>query len=334
MNWKYISLNDAGFPERDDERPLFFHRDLLLMYAEQKKADCGILLDTQTGVQIPLAIRKMLTFKYAQFLFTPFPSIEAEQEHVLFESALQFLREQLKIDRVIQPHPVAFSKSVPTGSEWCRFGTYQTRLQNKTEEDLLGEFDSKYRKAVQHSVKNGGRVEIGRQVLGDFYTLYTETTQKAGIHRDELSYFENYFNVLGEERVSCAVVYDASDPVGAVFIPYTRHTAWCTHAGSGGPNRLYGAMKHLHWNMMTYLRDRGVERYDLAGVRLNSSNEALAGIFRFKKGFGGELIEGYLWKKDLNAIACHTWDSLVRLKNKGKSPAMDIIDQEKGTISC
>ena len=82
--------------------------------------------------------------------------------------------------------------------------------------------------------------------------------------------------------------------------------------------------------MMKHLKQLGVKRYDLVGVRLKNNDPALEGIFRFKKGFGGDLKTGYLWKTDLNPLEAKLYDYLVRFKNRNKKPAKDIIDQING----
>ena len=65
---------------------------------------------------------------------------------------------------------------------------------------------------------------------------------------------------------------------------------------------------------LKWMRDQGVNQYDLTGVRINSSNETLQGIFKFKKGFGGELKKGYLWKADMNSFKCMIYDLLLLIK--------------------
>jgi lipid II:glycine glycyltransferase (peptidoglycan interpeptide bridge formation enzyme) len=77
---------------------------------------------------------------------------------------------------------------------------------------------------------------------------------------------------------------------------------------------------------MKLMKARGVRRYDFVGVRLNNTNPALEGIFRFKKGFGGDLKAGYLWKTDLDPERSKLYDSLMKVKLRGKKVA-DIIDQ-------
>ena len=49
-----------------------------------------------------------------------------------------------------------------------------------------------------------------------------------------------------------------------------------------------------------------------------------------KARFGGELVEGVLWKMDLNKIKCKLYDKSLNLKLKfiGFKNREDIIDQE------
>jgi lipid II:glycine glycyltransferase (peptidoglycan interpeptide bridge formation enzyme) len=129
------------------------------------------------------------------------------------------------------------------------------------------------------------------------------------------------------------VVYDENGPIGGIYMLWSKYSALCTHAGSGGvESKLYGGMKHLHYAMMLRMKERGVKLYDLVGVRINSSNAALQGVFRFKKGFGGILREGYLWKTDLSPLP-RIYDLVLLLKNRGRKAHGDIIDQERSTAA-
>ncbi|MBL7922868.1 MAG: peptidoglycan bridge formation glycyltransferase FemA/FemB family protein, partial [Bacteroidia bacterium] len=207
------------------------------------------------------------------------------------------------------------------------FGTYITDLSLYPDDDaLLGTFDPKYKKAVQHSMKNGARVVFGKDCYDDFYKLYTHTTTRAGIFRDPPAFFEAQRRLLGDRHTETGVVYDGETAIGGIFMLYSRYAALCTHAGSGGESKLYGGMKYLHFEMMKRLRDAGVRYYDLVGVRIGSKNEALEGVFRFKKGFGGQLKEGFLWKADIAPLNVKLYNFIQKVRNKKISG--DIIDQE------
>ncbi len=85
-------------------------------------------------------------------------------------------------------------------------------------------------------------------------------------------------------------------------------------------------MKFLHYEMMKHLQSKGVQQYDLVGVRIGCQDPALEGIFKFKKGFGGTLKEGYLWKTDLQPSPLVLYDWIQRIRNINLHG--DIIDKE------
>ena len=58
-------------------------------------------------------------------------------------------------------------------------------------------------------------------------------------------------------------------------------------------NRIGWINKVLHWNAMVYFKDKGFEIFDWGGYGNDENNQELAGIDKFKKSFGGEVIEVY-----------------------------------------
>jgi aminoglycoside 3-N-acetyltransferase len=93
----------------------------------------------------------------------------------------------------------------------------------------------------------------------------------------------------------------------------------------------------LNWTTIQLLKKKGVKRYDFVGARLSHiAGSKLEGIQQFKRRFGAELEEGFLWKKDLDIFDCMVFDELVRFsyKLKKQSPLLDIIDEEilKSTV--
>ena len=280
---------------------------------------------------VPLEITGHRLFQHIKLLAPPFRANKeiSADESISFFNDLQYeLKNSGKYIRIAQPHPMAFTSEKPSESKNCEFGTYITYLQNKSDEDLLNEFDVKYKKAVQHSIKNGGCVVIDNNTLNEFYSIYLNTCKRANIYCDSLTYFKNLIAYLPDNTITAIIKDEEGLTIGAAFFIFDNHRAYCTHAGSVGGSKLYGAMKHLHFEVIKWMRDKKVKEYDLTGVRINSNNETLQGIFKFKKGFGGDLKQGYLWKSDLIKWKCHVYDLLVLLKSKGKKH-QDIIDQEQ-----
>jgi len=302
-------------------------------YADFMKQHFGkeVMYFEKNEIIVPLEITGHRFFQQIKLLAAPYRAnkeISADESISFFNDLQHELKKSGKYIRIAQPHPMAFTSEKPINSKWCEFGTYVNHLQNKSDEDLLNEFDVKYKKAVQHSIKNGGNVIIDNNTLNEFYHAYLNTCKRANIYYDDLTYFKNIIAYLPDNTITSIIKDEEGLTIGAAFFIFDNHRAYCTHAGSVGGSKLYGAMKHLHFEVIKWMRDKKVKEYDLTGVRINSNNETLQGIFKFKKGFGGDLKQGYLWKSDLIKWKCHVYDLLVLLKSKGKKNK-DVIDEEQ-----
>ena len=331
---KIYSYTDNNYPSPniifDDNWPVQFIEGFSAFYKDHHNNNVIIIEDTVLKIFIPIRLIKVKQFLFGQILHAPVANaieLNTSQQTNFINQLVTFLKTKKIIHRLIQPHPFGIMLGVADKSTFCKFGTYIISLEGKEDETILNSYDIKYNKAVQHSIKNGGRIAFGRKSFEDFYSMYSATTERAKIHRDSIDYFKSLYSGLGEDHIETGVVYEEDRPIGAIFIIYTKYSALCTHAGSVGETKLYGGMKHLHFEMMKHLRNKGVKNYDLVGVRLYSSNESLQGVFRFKKGFGGVLKEGYLWKIDLSPLPMKIYDFLVGIR-QGKSKQKDIIDQE------
>lgn len=61
-------------------------------------------------------------------------------------------------------------------------------------------------------------------------------------------------------------------------------------------NQIGWINKALHWYAIEYMQKNGFEIFDWGGYSNDKNNKALAGIDKFKKSFGGELVEIYDYK--------------------------------------
>ncbi len=331
---KIFSYTDAAYPSPADvftkESPVQFIKGFSDFYKQFHHNDVYFFYSEKLNAFLPLRLFQVKIFKFGQILHAPICNnveLAADQQQLFFVDLLDFLKSNNFCERLIQPHPFGIMLSVPDKSASCAFGTYINHLQDHTDEELLFTYDPKYRKAVNAAAKGGAEVRFGWSEFASFYNLYSQTTTRAGIHCDAVNYFETLYNCLGDEHLDCGVVYDNQQPIGSILMLYSGYAALCTHAGSGGESKLYGAIKLLHYEMMKRMKARGVKYYDLVGVRIGSTNESLEGVFRFKKGFGGVLKEGYLWKTDIAPLKSKMYDLLLKLKG-GNNALKDIIDQE------
>ena len=315
----------------DDEWPVQFIREFAEFYKFFEEDEVIILHDTALNAYLPIRIIKRNLLRFGQILHAPTSNREElsiENQSLFFEKMMLFIEREKLVHRLEQPHPYGIMLAVPKGAKYCRFGTYIHDLETHTDESLLNSYDPKYKKAIQHSENNGGTVLFGWEQFEMFYYLYSTTSQRNNFYCNEKVYFEALYKYLGPEHIEVGVIYDKDKPVGAILILYSKYAALCTHAGSTGDTKLYGGMKHLHFEMMKHLKAKGVHRYDLVGMRINNKNPSLEGVFRFKKGFGGVLKEGYLWKAEIDIPRMKIYSFINNVRRGFKQNYPDIIDQE------
>lgn len=313
----------------NDDSPFQFLPGFTMFYKHYMEDELSILYSENLDAFIPVRFFSSKLFTLGQVLHAPVRNNEElnpEEQHEFFNDMIEFFSVNNLCERLIQPHPYGILSAFPEQSKACEFGTYITDLANQSEENIFSNFHPKYQKAIHHSEKNGAEVRFGMANLNDFYHCYSATMERAGMKAEKIDYFRSLYKYMGEKHVSTGVVYDAEKAIGGIFIVHSYYAALCTHAGSTGESKLYGAMKMLHWEMMKKLKGKGVKKYDLVGVRISNNDPALEGIFRFKKGFGGDLKTGYLWKIDIKPMRARLYDLLVKIKNPGNK-YRDIIDQ-------
>lgn len=288
-----------------------------------------IVLDEETGAMMPVRFLNLKLFSPAQILFAPVKNgveLESHEQAQFYRKFIQALTLRGNCERIAQPSTNCVLSAVPQDATYCDFGSYIVDLENQTEEEIFKKFHPKYQKAVNHSLNNEAGVRFGKETLPDFFTTYEQTMKRVNMSYDKYDYFEQLYRDLGNNHLCCGVVYENNQPVSGIFLVYTRYSAFLTHAGTISGSKLYGAAKLLNLEAMKQLKAQGVKRYDFVGVRIKNSTPELEGVFRFKKGFGGDLKTGYLWKKDILPAKAGLLDAIIYLRSGGKA-GKDIIDQ-------
>ena len=150
------------------------------------------------------------------------------------------------------------------------------------------------------------------------------------MYTDSLDYFTSAVSIFTEKHCAFSVAYENNEPIGALFMLKTPFKVGITHTGTNRNSKVHGAIRWLHYkNMLEALKEH-TKHYDFMGVRINSKNNKLQGVFDFKKGFGGELDKGFLWKKSLRTIHLIPYNLYTNLRRTISSTKFtDIIDQEK-----
>jgi lipid II:glycine glycyltransferase (peptidoglycan interpeptide bridge formation enzyme) len=160
----------------------------------------------------------------------------------------------------------------------------------------------KTRYNIRLAAKKGVRVQPSPD-LDIFYSLMEVTGERDafGVHsRDYYRRAYELFHPLGECELLLAEF--EGQPLAALMVFAYGSRAWYFYGASSSQHRELMPTYLLQWEAMRWARARGCDEYDLWGVpdedeatleaNFESRSDGLWGVYRFKRGFGGQLCRG------------------------------------------
>lgn len=292
-----------------------------------------VVLSNEYGTYIPLKISKRLVFHVGIFMHAPInirARLSVEDEKAFLEETCHFAASQLKCIRIEPSSTISVYQAYPENSAAIELGLFTVDL-SPPEENIFAAFNSNYRNEIRNAEKSGIEIRTGKQEIPNFYNCYAETHQRQGIAHENFTFFQNFYNTIGEEGVLCATAYYNNTLEAGVFIAFSQFGAYYLYAGSSAKTLLKGSTKKILWECMKAMKARGINRFVLGGARYkNVEGTKYEGIQNFKRRFGAMVTDGYLWKRDLNNLQCKLYDFLfwVRCRLRGKAVPKDIIDSQ------
>ena len=162
----------------------------------------------------------------------------------------------------------------------------------------------KWRYNISLAGKKGIQVNIGTEKdLEIFYSLLKETAVRDGIAVHNFNYYKTLFElcVSKEPYVSkepgenlSIRLYTAShegDALAAIVVLFYGKEATYLYGASSNNKRNLMAPYALQWRAMQDAKEAGCLSYDLFGIPpFEDPNHPMAGLYRFKIGFGGQII--------------------------------------------
>lgn len=200
----------------------------------------------------------------------------------------------------------------------------------QSQEDILAGCESKTRYNIRLSGRKGVVVHEETSLEGaqKFYDIYETTAERDAfiIHKDE--YYKRVIELMADKgMVKLFLAYYEDIPIAGVYIFAFGHKIWYMYGASSNKYRNVMPNQALHWHIIQWAKKHGYSTYDLWGIPAHPHKDhPLYGVYRFKKGFGGELklfigMHDYVfkpfWYKLMNA-GIKTYVSLRSLIKKGK----------------
>jgi lipid II:glycine glycyltransferase (peptidoglycan interpeptide bridge formation enzyme) len=127
-----------------------------------------------------------------------------------------------------------------------------------------------------------------------FYRLLTETAARDGIAVHSIAYYQGLFTECQNESNSAIRLYTArheGDVLAANVVLFRGKRATYLYGASANIKRNLMAPYALQWKAMQDAKTYGCTEYDMFGIPPDDNpDHPMAGLYRFKTGFGGSII--------------------------------------------
>ncbi|MGH2506430.1 MAG: lipid II:glycine glycyltransferase FemX [Ktedonobacteraceae bacterium] len=162
------------------------------------------------------------------------------------------------------------------------------------EEALLAQMKEKWRYNVRLAGRKGVEVRLAQNQadVQAWYALLETTGERDqfGIHT--LDYYRKVWDVLGSrQQARLFLAYAEGELLAGIFVSVLASEAIYLYGASSNARRNLMPNYLLQWEAMRWAKQAGAHRYDFWGIpATDETEEAMAGVYRFKSGWGGRVV--------------------------------------------
>ncbi|PIO08344.1 hypothetical protein COU59_01825 [Candidatus Pacearchaeota archaeon CG10_big_fil_rev_8_21_14_0_10_34_12] len=208
----------------------------------------------------------------------------------------------------------------------------QCILKIKNEEEMWNDFSRITRKGVKKAQKSGLELrEINtNEELKSFYKLYFKNMKDFGTPQHSHDFFRNLMDLM-KGKFKGLNCYKEGKLIGSLIILYSKDYAYAAYNVSEKDFLIYQPNDLIHWELIKWCAKKRIKYFDFGQCNANSEEGTHdAGIFKFKKKWGGEIYDRYYFyyefsKKDNLESAKKERESLTKIWRKLPSPLIKIM---------
>lgn len=167
------------------------------------------------------------------------------------------------------------------------------------EEEILARMKQKCRYNIRLAEKKGVAVRAWDDLAG-FHQMMQVTGGRDHFGVHSLEYYRRAYELFHPTGMCELLVAEFENkPLAALMVFARGRRAWYVYGASNDEERNRMPAYRLQWEAMRWARAKGAEEYDLWGVpdedeaaleaQFEKRSDGLWGVYRFKRGFGGEL---------------------------------------------
>ena len=168
-----------------------------------------------------------------------------------------------------------------------------------SEEQILARMKQKTRYNIRLAEKKGVTVRTWDD-LESFHKIVLVTGGRDGFGVHSFEYYQRAYELMYPKQMCEILVAEfEGKPLAALFVARNGNRAYYLYGASTDEERNRMPTYLLQWEAMKWAKRLGCEEYDLWAVpdedevtleaKFEKRNDGLWGVYRFKRGFGGEL---------------------------------------------
>ena len=162
---------------------------------------------------------------------------------------------------------------------------------------LKEQMKPKWRYNAGLALRKGVKVYLaGEEKLDSFYGLLQETARRDGISIHSREYYKTIFSLSSSvaqtrQSVRLYLAEHAGDTIAGIITLFRGANAVYLYGASSNNKRNLMAPYAIQLKAMEDAKEYGCAEYDLYGIPpTEDPNHPMAGLYRFKTGFGGKII--------------------------------------------
>ncbi|GIK38192.1 MAG: methicillin resistance protein [Chloroflexota bacterium] len=162
-------------------------------------------------------------------------------------------------------------------------------------EVLLEAMKSKWRYNIRLAERKGVTIRSGGLAdIVPFYRMYAETAARDGFLIRAAAYYQDVWQqFLQAGRAEMLLASVEGEVVAGLILFFLGRTAWYMYGASTGQRREAMPNHLLQWAAICRARERGCLSYDMWGAPdAFDETDRMNGVYRFKSGFGGQVMQG------------------------------------------
>jgi lipid II:glycine glycyltransferase (peptidoglycan interpeptide bridge formation enzyme) len=163
----------------------------------------------------------------------------------------------------------------------------------QSEEEIMARQKQKTRYNIRLAGRKGVTVRAGdERDLDAWYAMYAETASRDGFTIHELDYYRLVMRLLGGAGLANLLLAEhEGDLLAGIIVFCFGARAQYMYGASSDRKRNLMAPYLVQWEGMRWARAQGAGVYDLWGIPdALHENEDLWGVYRHKRGYGGEIV--------------------------------------------